>query len=39
MSKAEVMQGLPIFKLTDAKKSKEEDGEGGRDVGVTNPFT
>ncbi len=30
------MLGLPIFYLSDAKESKEEDGEGGGDAGVAN---
>jgi hypothetical protein len=36
MEKAEVMQGLPILYLSDAKESKEEDGKGGGDAGVAN---
>ncbi len=36
MAKAEMMQGLPIFYLSDAKESKEENGEGGSDAGVAN---
>ncbi len=36
MAKAEVMQGLPILYLSDAKESKEEDSEGGGDAGVAN---
>ncbi len=36
MAKAEVMLGLPILYLSDTKESKEEDGKGGGDVGVTN---
>ncbi len=36
MTKAEVMQGLPIFYLSDTKESKEEDGECGGDAGVAN---
>jgi hypothetical protein len=36
MAKAEVMQGLPIFYLSDTKESKEEDGKGGGDAGVAN---
>ncbi len=36
MAKAEAMQGLPIFYLSDTKESKEEDGEGGGDAGVAN---
>jgi hypothetical protein len=35
MEKAEVMQGLPILYLSDAKESKEN-GEGGGDAGVAN---
>ncbi len=38
MAKAEVMQGLPILYLSDAKESKEEDGEGRGDAGVANPL-
>jgi hypothetical protein len=37
MAKAEVMKGLPY--LCDTKESKEEDGKGGGDAGVANPFT
>jgi hypothetical protein len=36
MAKGEVMQGLSILYLSDAKESKEEDGEGGGDAGVAN---
>ncbi len=36
MAKAELMQGLPIFYLSDTKESKEEDGEGRGDTGVAN---
>ncbi len=36
MAKAEVMQGLPVFYLSDAKESKEEDSEGGGDEGVAS---
>jgi hypothetical protein len=36
MANAEVMQGLPILYLSDAKESKEEDGEGRGDAGVAN---
>jgi hypothetical protein len=36
MVKAEVMQELPIFYLSDPKESKEEDGERGGDAGVAN---
>jgi hypothetical protein len=38
MAKAEVMQGLPIFYLNDAKESKEEDGEGGGETGTANLY-
>ncbi len=30
MAKAEVMQGVPIFYLSDAKEGMEEDSEGRR---------
>ncbi len=36
MAKAEVMLGLPIPNLSDAKESKDEDGEGGGDAGGAN---
>jgi hypothetical protein len=36
MAKAEVMQGLPVFYLSDMKESKEENGEGRGDAGVAN---
>ncbi len=36
MAKADIIQGLPIFYLSDKKKSKEEDGKGGIDAGVAN---
>ncbi len=32
MGKEEVMQRLPIFYLSDAKESKEEDGDGEGDA-------
>jgi hypothetical protein len=38
MAKAEVMQGLPILYLSDAKESKEKNGEGGGDAGVVDPL-
>ncbi len=36
MAKAKVMQRLPIFYLSDAKESKEEDGKGRGDVRIAN---
>ncbi len=36
MATAEVMQGLPIFYLSEVKESKEENGEGRGDAGVAN---
>ncbi len=36
MAKAEMMQGLPIIYLSDAKESKEEDGNGEGDAEVAN---
>ncbi len=38
MVKAEVMQGVPIFYLSDSKESKEEEGKGGVNAGVANPL-
>ncbi len=36
MAKAEVMQGLPVFYLSDTKERKEKDGECGGDAGAAS---